>query len=392
MALSLKIHLVRSNEVTSERLRALVNLLEQYPGPAKFVQAEKSLALHLDIEDEFLSWPLIWWNCDKFRSENHILPEEAVVILTDLSIDGNWFSSGLVDEKRNFFVRTDEEDWKNYVEAPWIYPAASELASIELAMGGFKNLKEIEDMAHREKPRGCIFDFCGDKHDIRLRLRTADICLECRNKLEELEVDPPLLFQVFAIMEGVRSQMLFRERMEILEIYSRMIVDQDKHYLYFPDLGNISVKLDAQKMMVYHFFLNHKEGISFSDLRYYKNELYELYLKYSNTINLAKLENEFVKLLNPGEKEKIEEKGKRIKHSVDRILEQEPFPKLSSIISKINKLLKANIDSKIVKDYCINESDELHIIKIDRDYVKFQDRNHKPFIQLRKVIITPRKF
>lgn len=324
-----------------------------------------------DLEDGSLSWSFIWNVCEDFRKEHHIPSEEAVVLLTDLPNEGNWFASGLENEKRDFFVRTDEKDWKKYVEAPWIYPTASELASIILVIGGFKNLYEIERIAHRHS-RGCIFDFCQLKEDIRLRLRTADICQDCRSELIRRNIDSSLLRQVFALMEGIRGQMLFRERLTILNEPSRMIVDCIKKTLYFPDFGNITIEFNAQQMMIYHFFLNHPQGIYFSDLPNYRDELKQLYMEYKGAVMLTTIINEIDDIVNPNVRKQIE----KYDQAVNKIIEK-PNTSLSAIISKINKKIEAKIDSRIKDKYCIL-TERSHKISLNQELISFTTKLFLP--------------
>ena len=377
--LAIKIHLVRSNEVTPERLSALVKLMGHYPGPAEFIPGKNKVQLRLDMDDEFISWSSIWAHCKEYRDEHHVPEEDAVVILTDLPNKKNWFSSGLEDEKKNFFVRTDEKDWSKYVEAPWIYPTASELASIALALGSFTNLDQIKDIAH-DPSRGCIFDYCKNKYDIRLRLRTADICMECRNKLTELKVDPSLLRQVFAIMEGIRVQMLFRERLNILDKPSSIVIDCRNKTLKFPEFGNITLQFNEQQMMIYHFFLNHPKGIYFIDLTNHKDELKQLYMEYKGTVLLTEIMNDIENLINQKEKTKKEikqlEKMKKEKMKIEKydlavenIIGQSNSA-LSSIISSINKIITKNIDPSIKDKYCIL-IDKKHKIALDQNLISF---------------------
>ena len=43
-------------------------------------------------------------------------------------------------------------------------------------------------LAH-EETRGCLWDFCGDKREIEIKLQTMDVCPECRRRLETLGID-----------------------------------------------------------------------------------------------------------------------------------------------------------------------------------------------------------
>ena len=77
-------------------------------------------------------------------------------------------------------------------------------------------IPEFDDLVkhvHRE-PRGCVFDLCGDKKDIRLQMRCADLCQECMQLATGDGVEGPVVVQTLAIMEEVRVQLLSRSTSE----------------------------------------------------------------------------------------------------------------------------------------------------------------------------------
>src|SRR5262249_27764537 len=60
-----------------------------------------------------------------------------------------------------------------------------------------------EDYMH-EETRGCFSDFCMEKSQLDLKLRTGDICGDCMDVAARIGVPDELLKQVVDIMESMR--------------------------------------------------------------------------------------------------------------------------------------------------------------------------------------------
>ena len=61
----------------------------------------------------------------------------------------------------------------------------------ECLLNGLNNASPRYDLlrlAHRET-RGCLFDFCGDKRDMEVKLQTMHLCATCEQGLDSLHID-----------------------------------------------------------------------------------------------------------------------------------------------------------------------------------------------------------
>mgnify|MGYP007100215496 CR=1 FL=1 len=85
----------------------------------------------------------------------------------------------------------------------------------------FPDREETLKGVHK-KSIGCIMDFCKDKSQIILKMRTADVCESCMNKF--IEQDVPVLYtrQFFDILDGIRKSMTFRGRSVLLKQPSKL--------------------------------------------------------------------------------------------------------------------------------------------------------------------------
>lgn len=165
--------------------------------------------------------------------------------------------------------------WDRFTFQDFRYPVVYLLAAIPLRLKMVDSFEEMTRYFHKD-PRGCMNDLCLEKSQISLKLRTGDICPECRQRISDRNVDSQIVSQVFRIFEGIRSQMLFRSSFDKDSKPSRLHIDYDKRKIYLTDLGNLEIPLNPMEKTVYHFFLNHAEGVAFTTLTDFKKELYAL--------------------------------------------------------------------------------------------------------------------
>jgi hypothetical protein len=243
----------------------------------------------------------------------------------------------------NFFVQTS--GWDNLVEGDSCYPVIYELATIPLYTLTCENLEEVEQRAHRQ-PRGCPFDFCRNKNEVLLRLRTGDICSECRDIMEQKNVDPAVSKQIFKILDNIRSQMLFREQSGIIKELSPLAIDTFNHKLKVPDFLNNSVILSPMEMAVYLFFIRHTDGVAFRHMQRHEEELRKIYSDHCGSDYVI------------------------INTRVNNIITNNK-DLLSQLISKINNKIANIVPPGIKEIYQITgEAGEKRLIKLDRSLVK----------------------
>jgi hypothetical protein len=382
---SINIHLFRSEELSPGRFNEIVTLITQFAGPGNFISGEETISWEKErvsqelregediylkktftvknkmlFESSFhnfeprmvfsLEWDTIFSQCETYRKALKIPASDLVIILTDHSNNRNWFSAWDPAGKRNFFVHTGM--WEHFIEADPRYPVVYELAAILLWVNTFSNHSELIKYAHDE-PRGCVCDMCMNKKQVSFKLRTADICPECRELLVSRNVNPEIVKQFFDITGSIRQHMLFRENYKLLKVPSRMEVDQPALRLNFPDLGKTFVKLSSVQMKIYRLFLNHPEGFSFADLigdDALKNELKSFYsVSNKEQILLANSKSEYERLI----------------YNLDDTLSQH--------ISRIKKKISDTLGVELAEHYIIRgEVAMARKIHIDRSLVSIK--------------------
>ena len=79
---------------------------------------------------------------------------------------------------------------------------------------------------------------------------------------------------------------------------SPLVITADYRFL-LPEFGNKEVQLSPIHKALYLLFLNHPEGIEFKNLVDYREELFLLYQKIGNRIDMDKITETVNRLVNP---------------------------------------------------------------------------------------------
>ena len=332
----MNVHLVRSKEVSEDLYWDVVELLQQFNGPAKYIASEsytdyenmkiqkeiiedkKSLSNAYPFEREFATWEQLFNTCQEYRITHDLGIDEYVILLTDIANDKNWFMM-MAPNKKDGFIHTD--DWDYYVDTSPKYPIAYEVVELLLHSHMFDNLQELLHLSHQH-PVGCISDMVGNKKDITLKLRTADICPACQKIIRAKKVPSPLVNQVLNTIEGIRKQMLFKERFRYHLTPSRMRFNLVHRKAIMTDIQDMKISLTPLEATIYYFFLRHPEGIILNRLQDHEEELYRIYSKCSvanSDNNIAAMRNSIRALTDPLENS-LNEKTSRIKSKFTRAL------------------------------------------------------------------------
>lgn len=360
----MKIFFIRSKEISQAHYTAIKELIQKHSGPAQFIDSDYVVKWN---EEDFISkdetltleWQKIWEKCDQFRADKKIPVAAAVVLLTKYPNVENWYSAGEFGGKRNYFVQINW--WRVF---QWSvpekgHPEVYELASVPLFIAAFENYGEVARLAHLQ-PRGCFLDRCEDGLLVRIKLRTADICPECRKRFTDRKTNPALVRQILSIFEEIRERLLYREHFMFLEDLSDIVIDERGRTILFRDIHPEPLKLTPQEMVVYAFYMNHPNGVVFSDLPNFKAELVFMYLMITGSFDSDTIVN-----------------------SVERMV-TEPVKIIDPVISRINQKITKKTGPRIAKDYQIIGRGKSHKILIGRSHVSYKSRiKYDPALRLK---------
>jgi hypothetical protein len=173
---------------------------ERFPGPISVTVIKKSVELVANSAG-VLAWSTIFSTLKKLRLDYSVAPEVFCYLLTRTKNEMNWFAAEDEEQMRNAFGHVEDFSW--FTTAPVSVIASHYILKTVfnalLVLGGIT----LEDMWHKES-RGCLFDFCKNKWELNIKLRTADICGDCMEALKSIGISDGLLQQAISIMESSR--------------------------------------------------------------------------------------------------------------------------------------------------------------------------------------------
>lgn len=342
----MNIHLIRSSELSVQTYTNVLNLLHKTQGPLKYIaskntdwetinyekdwiteeqfkkvertnfEAERNMNYSLakatfsvkevttsgifddfPIKEKQATWDNLFSSCETYRKTYAIPENDIVILLTDISNDKNWFGS--VDQTmRNVFIQTS--NWSSFFgsEIDTRFPIAYEVVAWVMRILMFRNRYELSQLLHIQ-PKGCMMDFCEHKSQIVLKMRTADICGDCLDHIQTRDINPTALNQLLETMDGIRSNILFRERSTVLNRPSRLEIRGYMKRIFLVDLGDLEVRLNPKEKTLFLFFLNHPEGVRIVDLMDHKAEILDLYKRFSRASTPSLIENAVDLMLQP---------------------------------------------------------------------------------------------
>ena len=370
----MKAHLIKSREVSSTLFTKVVDLLQAVKGQIEFSYDEGSVINFdtdelydktINSESEFIlqselsynrkaklnysfplekktaKWENLFRKCNNYRKQQNIQSDEFVLLLTDNPNEYNWFAS--LDEQMPFngFIHT--ADWEYFISCPPEFPIAYEVIALMIQKNIFSSIDDVRLKSH-DSSIGCISDFCGNKKEIIIKLRTADICSSCMEELKT-NLSMPVIFHALRIMESLRVKMLYAQNFRQESPLSKLLITE-QHKIFLPDFGNVEIKLRPLEKALYLLFLKYPDGIYLSSLSAHRIELYEIYSSISSQGMLSEM------------KQRIDDMTNALSNSS------------SEKISRIKKVFEEAIGEELAKHYYIKgDHGDVKKIALDRGMI-----------------------
>lgn len=274
----MKVHITSTPEFSTEVLNEVALILNQTPGELEFILGKPATANQYSlahskfktIEDiELLDFDEFFSLCDTYRTFKEIPDDEYVVMVTSIRNHKDWFSAF---KGKNIFVHGEE--WEYYTKKDAKYGI-----SYQVVENIFQSQIELNIDYTRHDPNihrvsiGCINDFCGDKTDVMLKLRTADICDSCIKRAEEKKVDPLVLEHISSIIRNLREEFVNSNRIKSMVKPENVHIDPERTV----KIGQKNVKLDPLNRVLFIFFLQNLQGIETKLISKCEDDLYEIY-------------------------------------------------------------------------------------------------------------------
>jgi hypothetical protein len=191
-------------------------------------------------------------------------------------------------------------------------------------------------------------DFCRDKRQVALKMRTADLCKPCSDYAQLKMISIPLTVDIFGGLEKIRPYIQFITRIAYLQKPRKLVVRDRLQHLTIPDiLGEVSIPLKPKERAVYLFFLSLPGGILLSELADYTGKLSHYYGLISGLANRNSQ-----------------------KQVVQRLIETQ----LQAELSNIRKEFKALLGENLAKFYTVEgKRGQLYKINLSRDLIEFSN-------------------
>ena len=377
----MNVHIIRGADVSEEIYQEVFEHIKESNGPLVFISNENLIDLNdipakkntLDKNDflrkeeirdedicyfestnifefpylrEEFSPEMILNKCNEFRKKNDIGNNEFVILLTEKANTLNWFSFG--DKDKNIFIHTSE--WDFYLDCNRSFPIAYQVVSNILQVLLFNDIDDLNNHIHIDESRGCVNDFCENKKDIRLKMKTADVCFDCQSIIIERAFPTPIFEQITNVFEELRKKLISVERFTARLGPGKVLFRGLLREMILVDAGNYKVRLTPLEKTVYHLFIEHPDGIKANEIETYKDALTKLYRTFFNGTNVAQFNNSINALCN----------------YLDGSLQEK--------ISRINHKLRATIGEKLSDYYVIKRDprDEKYKINLDRTFITYQ--------------------
>jgi hypothetical protein len=371
----MKVHLLRSKELSVEAYGNVLNLVQRFPGPVRFISSESEdsidnlltriwededkfsrqeervslsaeKSMFMPKEEPYQSWDYFFRKCESFRRLRNIPSEDHVILLTDIGNDMNWFGS-VGPSMKDYFIQTSHWDYFFGEAVDVRFPIAYEVAVWLIRSLMFERREDILNALHKSS-RGCANDFCRQKQEIILKMRTADLCTECMEILQEREVSPLVANQLFNIVDGIRENMTFRGRSALIRKPSRVEVRGLTQRLFLTDLGDLELRLNPKERAIYLFFLKHPEGVRLVELQDHRAEISSYYSIMANRYESEEIEEALSRLLDPMDNN------------------------INEVISRIKRKLRDAVGEDLLDLYLIQGAPgEVRRIPLDREFVSY---------------------
>lgn len=329
----MKIHLIRDTYLQEEIYNEIVSFLKDSNGLMEFKNCDQEFEI---VNSKFQQ--SYWDVCNSYREEKKLKGNEIVVFLSSTSYD-NFFS--LPDFKNNIYVKT--RGWENFVDSQIRFPIVIEIVTNIFHLLLFDSLEGLQQKTHMNDDKGCLNDYTLRLTNVRLKMKTPDLCDDCMELLKPEFISPNIVEQIFKIADKASVEMRKVKR------YINAFVSVDLHLkkyqtkLYFKDPLNHTLRIPPIPFTLYKYLLLHPDGVVAQNIFSIKEELFEIYYKGKISKNTEK------KSIN----------------SIENLCY-----KTSESVSTINALISKSLPSSIAEQYKIQNIKGRYIITLDRDLVK----------------------
>ncbi len=346
------VHLLRSPEYSKSDFKKVVELLQSFGNSIRFIN-HANIGLNYNSTDNNKAADEFFNICKRWRTTNSISNDDYVFMLTEYGNSDDFFS-WTNETLGDYFIQTSE--WDKYFdkEKNKHFPISYEVVASILRSLMYDTQEEILENAH-QRARGCVMDFCDDKVDIILKMRTGDVCNDCLKRISQRGVNTSFLGNIFNTMEGIRKGLMFRNRNEIIGRISplRIHLGKNRPKLEVIDANNLKLSLNDLETAIYLVIIQ-SNGLRINELSIHQESLKDYYRVIKNgNIDPKDLSITIRSLVDTDNKSAFYQK-----------------------ISKINAKIRKQLGEDLSKSYLIQSKNGLYSVRLNS---KLLDIQNNPF-------------
>lgn len=313
------VHILRSPEYSKNEFNSIIELLNI---KSKFIKIKgySNEVINYNTSNEIKEWGEFFEICKYWRNAKKVSNDDYVFLLTNYGNKDDYFS--WTDEKLgDYFIHSPELG--KYFSNPknQHFATVYEIITCILISLMYDSQEEILNAAH-QKSRGCPLDFCDDKEDIVLKIRTGDVCYDCLSQIKDRGVNPLFLGVIFNKMEEIRKALIFREREDLIEFKSplRIIYGKNDSKIEFTELPGVTMNFDDLQTTLYCLILKNK-SIGVKSFLTEADEFKKLYTIIKNgEITSKEIDNSIKTWTNPDNSEIIIQNVSKINTKLTKLL------------------------------------------------------------------------
>lgn len=354
----MKVILCRTSGTDENLFVKTIDFLKAINGFPIFVLDNK---INMGDENAVLAFDDFFRRCQSVRDvfANDIAKEDIVILLTGIKNIENWFSAYQIPlHNRNVFIQTSEWNQYEISEEKFHFIIAHQIVEncIQILMDLNYENEENSIYIHL-KSKGCLNDFCLDKRGINHKLRIADICKECLDKIRGNNEASEFAKYAWYIMNTVRNEIVnFKSDFNIKYETNLNLETESRIFQMKIDSKISSIKIFSENNYLFEVKLKTREFA-----------LYRCILEFSITgdcrgLRLSNLDNDQSSQYRFFSKLYPEESARNSNLNPIKNFGKYPYKTFYQYKSKINK----KFEDEFVKYFGNNSSDFLDSIKIEK--------------------------
>lgn len=274
----MRIYLLFANDIDADLRSRTMRFLKSNAGCIEYIDREAPL--HLPINENFTETEA-FRICNNFRAGIKSRKEDFVAIITSKRHEYNWFSH--YDGTKNIYVSTfGIADIFDDVTDD-IYIVTEVISNVIHSLSKLVYLVDNE-FIHAE-PQGCVNDFCPDRNQIKLKMRSAMMCKKCFNRANA-HMNPMELSALLKTLSQVRERMKSFNRIDESTLPDLYVEGSSVYYLI--NGQRVDLITPPKLRAFYILILKAENGLTLNEIYDKRQDFYGIYSRMrenNNTLN-----------------------------------------------------------------------------------------------------------